>query len=92
MGCCQTAIIPSNIVPRPIYEFLGDDDKETYTKIKKAILDRLNPHRLATQEELSLQQLHEEVESIDELARDLEKLLGQNLTRASSSYWQSTAA
>ena len=26
-----------------IYESLGDGDKETYAKLKKAILDRLNP-------------------------------------------------
>ena len=34
-----------------IYESLGNDDKESYDKLKKAILDRLNPdsdeHRLA---------------------------------------------
>jgi len=62
-----------------IYESLGDDDKETYAKLKKAILDRLNPdsdeHRLAAREQLSQRRLREGVESIDELARDLEKLL-----------------
>ena len=40
-----------------IYESLGDDDKESYDKLKKAILDRLIPdsdeHRLAAREQLS---------------------------------------
>jgi len=64
-----------------IYESLGEDDKETYKKLKKAILERLNPdsdeHRLAAQEQLSQRRLHEGTESIDELARDSEKLLDQ---------------
>jgi len=40
-----------------IYESLDDGDKETYAKLKNAILDRLNPdtdeHHLATREQLS---------------------------------------
>ena len=64
-----------------IYESLSDADKETYAKLKKAILERLNPdtdeNRLAAREQLSLRRLRDGVESIDELARDLEKLLDQ---------------
>ena len=40
-----------------IYESLSDADKETYTKLKKAILDRLDPntdeHWLAARDQLS---------------------------------------
>ena len=64
-----------------IYESLSDADKETYAKLKKAILERLNPdtdeNRLAAREQLSLRSLRDGAESIDELARDLEKLLDQ---------------
>ena len=64
-----------------IYESLSDDDKETYKKLKKAILERLHPdtdeNRLAAREQLSQRRFHEGAESIDELARDLEKLLDQ---------------
>ena len=64
-----------------IYESLSDADKESYAKLKKAILERLYPdtdeNRLAAREQLSLRRLREGAESIDELARDLEKLLDQ---------------
>ena len=64
-----------------VYESLSNADKETYAKLKKAILDRLDPytdeHRLAARDHLSHRRLREGVESIDELARDLEKLLDQ---------------
>ena len=65
-----------------IYESLRDADKETYAKLKKAILNRLDPdtdeHWLAARDQLSHRRLREGVESIDELARDLEKLLDQD--------------
>jgi len=64
-----------------IYELLGEADKETYAKLKKAIIDRLDPdtdeHHLAARDQLSHRHLREGVESIDKLARDLEKLLDQ---------------
>ena len=60
---------------------LSDADKETYAKLKKAILGRLDPdtdkHRLAARDQLSHRRLQEGVNSIDEQARDLEKLLDQ---------------
>ena len=50
-------------------------------KLKKAILERLNPYtyenHLAAREQLSLRSLRDGAESIDKLARDLEKLLHQ---------------
>ena len=64
-----------------VYESLSEADKESYDKLKKAILDRLDPdtdeHRLAARDQLSQRRLREGLESIDELARDLEKLLDQ---------------
>ena len=68
-----------------VYESLSDADKETYRKLKKAILERLHPdtdeNRLAAREQLSLRRFREGAESIDlgidELAGDLEKLLDQ---------------
>ena len=64
-----------------VYESLRDADKESYDKLKKAILDRLDPdtdeHRLAACDQLSQTHLREGLESIDKLARDLEKLLDQ---------------
>jgi len=55
-----------------IYESLSDKDKDSYAKLKKAILDRLNPdsdeHRLAAREQLCQRRLREGIESIDELA------------------------
>ena len=45
-----------------IYESLSDDDKETYKKLKKAILERLHPdtdeNRLAAREQLSQRRFH----------------------------------
>ena len=64
-----------------IYESLSNADKESYEKLKKAILERLHPdtdeNHLAAREQLSQRRLREGAESIDELARDLEKLLDQ---------------
>ena len=64
-----------------IYESLSDADKETYRKLKKAILERLHPDTeencLAAWGQLSQMHFHKGSESIDELARDLEKLLNQ---------------
>ena len=75
-----------------IYELLIDADKESYDALKKAILNRLDPdtdeHQLAARDQLSQRCLHEGLESIDELARDLEKILGQDfhLQRVKQSY------
>ena len=57
-----------------IYESLSDTDKGTYTKLKSAILERLNPdmdknHLAARKHYLPLRCLCEGAESIDELAR-----------------------
>jgi len=66
------------------------NSNESCVKLKKAILDCLNLHSdehcLASREQLSQTCLCERVESIDELARDMEKLLdqaSQGLTAAS---------
>jgi len=62
-----------------IYESLGEAEKKSYDKLKKAILNWLDSdvdeHRLA---QLSQRSLHKGLEGIDELARDLKKLLDQD--------------
>ena len=65
--------VSSICLPEPV----SDANKETYAKLKKAILDRLDPdtdeHHLAARDQLFQRRLHEGVESIDEMARDLDK-------------------
>jgi len=55
----------------------------TYTKLKSTTLDGLdltmNEHRLAGQDQLSHRCLCEGLKNVNELARDLEKLLSQVL-------------
>ena len=62
-----------------IFDSLGEDSTDTYAHLKNALLQRLNPDteedRLAARELLSKRKLQEGRESIDEVARDLEKLL-----------------
>ena len=61
-----------------IFDALTEEQTRTYAGLKKAILDRLNPDtdedRLSTRDELSQRRLSDR-ESVDELARDIEKLL-----------------
>ena len=65
-----------------IYDALGKGDTDTYDHLKNALLQCLSPDteedRLATQEGLSRRKLQKGRESIDELARDLEKLLDKS--------------
>ena len=65
-----------------IYDALGKGDTDTYDHLKGALLRRLSPNteedRLAAREQLSRRKLQEGRESIDEVARDLEKLLDKS--------------
>ena len=65
-----------------IYESLGENDNESYNVLKGAIISRLNPDtdedRLAAREQLTRRRFREGGESIDELARDIEKLLDRS--------------
>ncbi len=62
-----------------VYDSLSEEQVGTYTRLKKELLARLSPDteedRLCAREQLSKRRLHEDRESVDELARDLEKLL-----------------
>ena len=62
-----------------VYDALGERQTDTYAHLKTALLKRLSPDteedRLSAWEELAKRRLREEQESVDELARDLEKLL-----------------
>ena len=62
-----------------IYDSFGEDSTDKYAHLKSALLQRLCPDseedRLAAREQLSKRKLQEGRESIDEVARDLEKLL-----------------
>ena len=61
-----------------IFDALSEEHTDTYANLKGAILERLSPDtdedRLAARDELSKRRLREQ-ESVDELARDIEKLL-----------------
>ena len=61
------------------FDALPDTDTDTYDNLKKALLDRLSPDtdedRLSARDALSRRHLREDRESIDELARDIEKML-----------------
>ena len=65
-----------------IYESLGEADNESYDALKGAIISRLNPDtdedRLAAREQLTRRRYREGGERIDELARDIEKLLDRS--------------
>ena len=62
-----------------IFESLHDEEKDTYDHLKRAISERLNPdtdeNRLVAREQLMLRRFKEGCESVDELARDLERML-----------------
>ena len=64
-----------------VYEALGNDQTDTYDHQKAALLAKLSPdtdeHRLSARERLASRRLREGRESIDELARDIERLLDQ---------------
>ena len=61
-----------------IFDALPDGDKGSYNDLKKALLERLSPDtdedRLSARDELARRRLRDG-ESVDELARDMEKLL-----------------
>jgi len=62
-----------------IFDSLGEDETDSYDHLKAALLKRLSPDteedRLTAHEQLFRRKLREGGESIDELARDLERLL-----------------
>ena len=62
-----------------VYEALTDEEMDTYNHLKVAILGQLSPdteeERLRAQDKMAHRQFREGSESVDELARDLEKLL-----------------
>ena len=62
-----------------VYKALTEEETDTYAHLKAALLAQLSPdtdeERLRARDELARMQLREDVESVDELARDLEKLL-----------------
>ena len=65
-----------------IYESLGEDDNASYDALKNAMISRLNSDtgedHLAACEQLTRRCFQEGGESIDELARDIEKLLDRS--------------
>jgi len=64
-----------------VYEALAGDQTDTYAHLKAALLAKLSPdtdeHRLSAREQLAIRRLCEGSESIDELARDIERLSHQ---------------
>ena len=62
-----------------IYEVLTEEQTDTYPHTKEALLARLSPDtdedRVCAREQLAQRKLHGDRESVDELARDLERLL-----------------
>ena len=62
-----------------IYEVLTEAQTDTYDHVKEALLSQLSPNtdedRACAREQLAQRKLHEDRESVDELARDLERLL-----------------
>lgn len=62
-----------------IFDALPDADTGTYAHLKAALLSRLSPDtdedRLSARDALARRRLREDRESVDELARDIEKLL-----------------
>lgn len=65
-----------------IFESLGDDDKDTYVHLKRAMTEKLNPdtdeNRLVARVQLRIRRFREGCESLDELTRDLERLLDKS--------------
>ena len=62
-----------------IYESLGNSQKDTYAHLKGAMMERLNldtdENCMVAREQLMLRQFREEVESVDGLVQDLERML-----------------
>ena len=62
-----------------VFDSLGEDDTDTFDHLKAALLLRLSPDtdedRMVAREKLSVRKFRDGGESIDELARDLERLL-----------------
>ena len=62
-----------------IFKALSEEHTGSYANLKEALLTKLCPDsdedRISAHEQLSQRRLHEERESVDELARDLERLL-----------------
>ena len=62
-----------------VFDSLGEADTDSYEHLKAALLRRLSPDteedRLAARERLSVRKFRDGAESIDELARELERLL-----------------
>ena len=62
-----------------VYEALTDAETDTYDHLKTAIIGQISPdtdeERLRARDELARRRLREGTEYVDELARDLEKLL-----------------
>ena len=67
-----------------IYDSLGDDQIDTYQHLKEALLVRLCPDteedRMVSSEQMARRQLREN-ESVDKLARDIQKLFDQVYSR-----------
>ena len=61
-----------------IFDSLPDASTDTYAHLKEALLSRLSSHteedRQSARDELGTRKFHENQESVDELARDIEKL------------------
>ena len=66
-----------------IFDALPDTSTDTYEHLKEALLSGLSPDteedRQSAHESLSRRKLRENQESVDELARDLERLLDKRL-------------
>ena len=82
MGWRQETETCSDIVESrawAVYEALTDGETDTYDHLKAAILGQLSPdtdeERLRAQDEMSRRRFREGSENVNELARDLEKLL-----------------
>ena len=65
-----------------MFESLGDSEKDTHAHLKGAMTERLNPdtdkNRMEAREQLMLRGFREGIESVDELARDLERMLDKS--------------
>jgi len=62
-----------------VYDALTDAETDTYAHLKAALLEQLSPdtdeEKLRARDELARRRFREDVESVDKLARDLERLL-----------------
>ena len=62
-----------------VYEALTNAETDTYAHLKAALLEQLSPdtdeEKLRAQDEMVRRRFKEDLDSVDELARDLERLL-----------------